>query len=119
MKLMLLIDGSEIIAKLFAGIFEKRGWKVATCGDRDCAIERLAGEERYDAILVGDRVPGTNGVQLVRLIRTLEHRRMAAVVLVTGKGEVTDSALAAGADEVLIKPVNPYALVWAVDKHVP
>lgn len=116
---MLLIDGSEIIAKLFAGIFEKRGWNVTSCGDRESAVGRLAGNQQYDAILVGDRVSGTNGVQLVRLIRTLEHRRTTAVVLVTAKEEVTESALAAGADEVLIKPVNPYALVWAVDKHVP
>jgi DNA-binding response OmpR family regulator len=116
---MLLIDGSEIITKLFAGIFEKRNWNVATCSDREGAIKRLTEDLHFDAILVGDRLLGTDGVQLVRLIRTLEHRRMTAVVVVTATGEVTDEALAAGADEVLVKPVNPYALVWAVDKHVP
>lgn len=115
---MLLIDGSEIIAKLFAGIFEKRGWEVVTCGVRECAVERLSAQTHYDAILVGDRVPGANGVQLVRMIRALDHCRTTAVVMVTGRGELTDEALAAGADEVLLKPVNPYALVWAVDKHV-
>ena len=118
MKSVLIIDGSETIAKLFAGIFEKRGWNVATCGDRDSAIERLAGNNPYDVILLSYRVPGTNGVQLVRLIRAFEHRRMTAVVMVTGSGEVTEAALAAGADEVLLKPINPNALVWAVDKHV-
>ncbi|HYV07886.1 MAG TPA: response regulator [Blastocatellia bacterium] len=118
MKSMLLIDGSEIISKLFAGVFEKRGWEVVTCDGRDCAVERLSDEVRYDAILVGDRVPGASGVQLVRLIRTLDHRRTTAVVVVTARVESADEALAAGADEALVKPVNPYALVWAVDKHV-
>jgi CheY-like chemotaxis protein len=118
MKSMLLIDGSEIIAKLFAEFFERRGWNVAACGDRECAVERLAGGEHYDAILVSNRVPGTTGVQLVRLIRSLEHRKMTAVVMVTGSGEVTREALAAGADEVLLKPINPHALGWVVDKHV-
>jgi hypothetical protein len=33
MKSMLIVDGSETIAKLFGEIFEKRGWNVATCGD--------------------------------------------------------------------------------------
>lgn len=115
---MLLIDGSEIMAKLFAEFFEKRGWNVSVCGNRACAVERLAGGELYDAILLGYRVPGTTGVQLVRLIRSLEHRQMTAVVMVTGSGEVKEEALAAGADEVLLKPVNPHALVWVVDKHV-
>lgn len=43
---------------------------------------------------------------------------MTAVVTVTGSGEVTEEALAAGADEVLIKLINPNALVCAVEKHV-
>ena len=118
MKSILIIDGSEIIAKLFAEVFEKRGWDVDTCGDRDCAMERLTAHNHYDAILLGYCVPGTTGVLLVRLIRTLEHHRMTAVVMVTAHDEVTEEALKAGADEVLLKPINPFALVWAVDKHV-
>jgi len=118
MKSMLVIDRSASIARLFAEIFERRGWRVATCGDRDSAIARVAGNKPYDAILLSYRVPGTTGVQLVRLIRSFEHRRMTAVVMVTGSGEVTDEALAAGADEVLLKPINPNALVWVVDKLV-
>ena len=96
MKSMLIVDGSETIAKLFAEIFEKRGWNVATCGDRDSALERLAGHKPYDVILLSYRVPGTNGVQLIRFIRSLDHRRMTAVVMVTGSDEVTEEALAAG-----------------------
>jgi CheY-like chemotaxis protein len=118
MKSMLVIDGSEIIAKLFAEFFEKRGWYVVACGDRDCAIKRLAGGDHYDAILLGNRVHGTTGVQLVRLIRSLEHRKMTAVVMLTDNGDVTEEALAAGADEVLLKPLNPHALAWVVDKHI-
>lgn len=118
MRSMLVIDRSEIIAKLFSGIFEKRGWDVDTCGDRDSAIERLAGSKPYDIVLLGYRVRGTNGVALVGLIRALEHRRMTAVVMVTNKVETTEQVLAAGADEVLLKPVNPNALIFAVGKHV-
>jgi CheY-like chemotaxis protein len=118
MKSMLVIDGSEIIAKLFAEFFEKRGWYVVACGDRECAVRRLTGGEHYDAILLGNRVPGTTGVQLVRLIRSLEHRKMTAVVMVTGSSDVTEEALEAGADEVLLKPLNPHALAWVVDKHL-
>ncbi|MEK6406868.1 MAG: response regulator [Acidobacteriota bacterium] len=117
MKSMLVIDRSETLANLFAEIFEKRGWNVDTCLDRDSAIARLAGNKPYAVILLSYRVPGTNGVELVGLIRSLEHRRMTAVVMVTGRDEVAEDALAAGADEVLLKPVNPSALIFAVGKH--
>jgi CheY-like chemotaxis protein len=119
MKSMLIIDGSRTLAKLFAEIFDKRGWNVTTCGDADCAMEKLGEIKSYDAILLSYRVPGTDGIQLVRFIRMLEHLRTTAVVMVTGVGEVNqEEALAAGFDHVLFKPVNPNALVWAVDKHV-
>jgi len=38
--------------------------------------------------------------------------------VVTGSGEISDEALAAGADEDLLKPINPNALIWVVDKLV-
>lgn len=118
MKSMLVIDGSESIANLFAGIFERRGWDVAICGDRDSAIERLARNKPYDVILLSYRVPGTTGIQLVRLIRSFEHRRMTGVVMLTASAEITEEALTAGADEVLLKPINPNTLVWVVEKLV-
>ena len=118
MKLMLIIDGSATTAKLFAEIFEKRGWNVITCSDRDCAMQQLAGSEAYNAVLLSYHVPGTDGVKLVRFIRMLDHRRTTAVVMVTENAEVAELARWAGVDEVLIKPVKANALVRAVDKHV-
>lgn len=116
---MLIIDGSPSMARAFAGLFENYGWNVVTCGDRTSAIERLAGEEPYDVILLGCRVSGTTGVQLASSIRSLEHRRIAAVIMIAGSDDITDDALAAGADEVLLKPINPNALRWVIDKLVP
>jgi DNA-binding response OmpR family regulator len=117
MKSMLIIDRSKSSTILFANLFERHGWNVAICGDRQGAIQRLTGDWPYDSILVG-RVGGTDEVQLVGLIRGVEHRKTAAVVVITERAEVREETLAAGADEALLKPVNPNALLWAVDKHV-
>ena len=117
MRSMLVIDHSETIAKAFGEIFKERGWDVDTCGDRDTATARLAGSKPYDTVLLSYRVSGTNGVELVGLIRALEHRRMTTVVMVTSKGEIIEQALAAGADEVVLRPGNPIALIGAVCRH--
>ncbi|HSB12213.1 MAG TPA: response regulator [Blastocatellia bacterium] len=118
MKSMLIIDSSEIIARLYTDVFERRSWNVAVCADQRAALNRLAGDDRYDAVVLGYHVPGTDGAGLVKFLRSLEHRRTTAVVMVTGDDHGKEAGLAAGADEVLIRPVNPYALIWAVDKHV-
>jgi CheY-like chemotaxis protein len=113
MKSILVID-SPTLAKLFAEVFDKLGWTVAICNDRECAMRRV---EPYDLILLSYHLPGTDGVQLTRFIRSFEHRMTTAVVMLTSS-EITDEAKAAGVDEVLIKPVNVSTLIWAVNKHV-
>ena len=117
MKSMLIIEGSTIVARLFSEMFERRGWEVVICNDRASACDRLGGGAPYDAILVSHSLPGTNGLQLIGLIRALEHLRTAAIVVITGTKEIKEDALAAGADAVLSKPVNPNALIWIVEKH--
>jgi DNA-binding response OmpR family regulator len=97
MKSMLIIDGSASLARLFAEIFQKRRWDVATCNDLESAMERLAGNNLYDVILLSHQVQGTAGVQLVSLIRSFKHRRMTPVIMMTGSDDITDEALAAGA----------------------
>src|SRR5205807_3024325 len=82
MKSILIIDRSEIITTVFSELFESRGWNVDVCSDRKCALERLTGDWPYDAIIAG-RVSDTSEVELVGLIRGFEHRRTAAVLVVT------------------------------------
>ena len=117
MKSMLIIEGSAIVARLFSEMFERRGWEVDICNDRASACDRLGRGAVYDAILVSHSLPGTNGLQLIGLIRALEHLRTTAVVMITRTKEIKEDALAAGADAVLSKPVNPNALIWIVEKH--
>jgi len=114
---MLIIDGSEIVSTLFSELFERRGWSVDACSDRQCALERLTGDWPYDAIIAG-RVSETSEVELVGMIRGFDHRRTAAVIVMIEPAAAGDEALSAGADEVLLKPINPSTLIWTMDKHV-
>ncbi len=82
-------------------------------------MDLLVGNETYDVVILGNRTSGIDSLQLLRFIRALEHRKTTAVVMVAGRADVMDEALAAGADEVLLKPINPTALMWAIDKHFP
>jgi len=117
MKSMLIIDRSEIITTVFSELFERPGWNVDVCSDRQCALERLTGDWPYDAIIAG-QLRETSEVELVGMIRGFDHRRTAAVVVVLERAATGNELLSTGADEVLFKPVNPRLLMWAVDRHV-
>jgi len=120
MKTILIAEGDDRVAQLFADLFVLEGWTVAPCNAGQRAVDALAGSTPYDAVLVNNRLQGMSGVELITRIRALVHRRNLPIVMVTGSGEVdvVAAALAAGADDVLYKPVDVAILVDTVRKCV-
>ena len=118
MKSILIADGNECVAEMFAYVFARHDWTVITYSDGKRAGEELSSRAHYDAVLVSYRFDGTDGVELIRLIRALDHRKDLPIVMVTGTVDldVVAAALAAGADDVLYKPTDVAVLVATVNK---
>ena len=120
MKSILIADGDKLVAQVLAEIFASYDWNVTWHSDGRRAWDALGGTAHYDAVLVSNRLPGTNGVELITRIRALDHRRDVPMVMVTGTIEsaIVAAALAAGADDVLYKPFDVATLVATVSKCV-
>jgi DNA-binding response OmpR family regulator len=120
MKTILIAEGDDRLAELFCDLFTLEGWTVAPYNAGQRAVDALAGSAPYDAVLVNNRLHGMSGVELITGIRALAHRRHVPIVMVTGSGDVdvVADALAAGADDVLYKPVDVVILVDTVNKCV-
>ena len=117
MKSILIADGNESVAELFAYVFASHGWNVTRYSDGKRAGEELCGRAQYDAVLVSHRFDGIDGVDLIKLIRALDHRKDVPIVMVTGTLGL-DVATTAGADDVLYKPIDLAILVATVSKCV-
>jgi CheY-like chemotaxis protein len=120
MKSILIADGSEYVADLFADVFTCHAWAVTRYTNSQRAREALRGRAPYEAVLVGYRFDGgMDGVELIHQVRALDHRKDIAVVMMTGTGDaVVAAALAAGADDVVSKPTDADHVVAAVSKCV-
>jgi len=118
MKSIFIAEGTRSVAKLFAAVFAHHNWKVTSFSDGIGADEALRGSEHYDVVLVSYEVPGMNGVELIKRVRALEHRKHTPVVMVTGTTGIEAEALRAGATAVLHKPIDIYSLVAAVSKCI-
>ena len=118
MKSILIADGNASVAEMFAYVFARHDWNVTRYNDAKRAGEELCGRTHYDAALVSYRFDGMDGVELIRLIRALDHRKDMPIVMVTGTVDldVVAAALAAGADDVLYKPLDVAVLVATVSK---
>ena len=120
MRSILIADGNESVAELFAYVFASHDWNVTRYSDGKRAGEALCGRTHYDAVLVSYRFDGMDGVELIKLIRALDHRKDVAIVMVTGTLGlgVATTALTAGADDVLYKPIDLAILAATVSKCV-
>jgi DNA-binding response OmpR family regulator len=120
LKSILIVDDNDSVAEMFAYLFAGHDWRVTWYSDAQRASEALGGRVRYDAVLVGYRFEGIDGVDLITRIRALDHREDVAIVMMTGTVDVTvaAAALAAGADGVLNKPADVAILVATVTSCV-
>jgi phosphoribosyl 1,2-cyclic phosphodiesterase/CheY-like chemotaxis protein len=107
-------DSREAIAKLFA----RRDWKVLEAADGDAGVE-LAIRSRPEVILCDLLMPKSNGFQVCRTIR--QQLQPTKIIVVSGRDYAIDrtTALEAGADEYLLKPITWEVLCEAIDRLLP
>ena len=58
LKSILIADGNESVAELFAYVFASHDWNVTRYSDGRRASEELCGSTHYDAVLVSYRFDG-------------------------------------------------------------
>ena len=79
------------------------GYRVDAVGRGDEAIDQLGWYE-YDVAVIDWRMPGAEGIEVVRWVR--RHERPTAILMLTARDTVVDrvAGLDAGADDYLVKP---------------
>jgi DNA-binding response OmpR family regulator len=101
---VLIVDDEEELVSALAERLELRGYQARGVTSGAAALEAL--ETRgWDVVVVDIRMPGIDGFELARRVRT-EHPD-CAVVLLTGRtsAEDAEAAESVGAFEYLVKPV--------------
>src|SRR5439155_13808309 len=90
-------------------------WKVLQANDGDAGLE-LALRNRPELILCDLLMPKSNGFQVCRTIR--QQLQPTKIIVVSGRDYAVDraSALEAGADEFLLKPMTWEVLRESIDR---
>ena len=82
-RTILIVDDDRSVADTFARILKLEGFQVATAVSAEAGLE-LAENMRPDAIILDMRMPITNGLQFLRLVRGRPHLVDVPVAIVTG-----------------------------------
>jgi CheY-like chemotaxis protein len=79
---------------------------VGQAADGAEALERLESGARYDVLIFDNKLPGLDGVELIRRTRALAHRQQTPIIMLSGNDEVEAQAKRAGANTFLRKPTD-------------
>jgi len=102
---ILVVDDEVKACGLLKRFLETKGYDVITANNGVDAIEKVK-NEKPDAMLLDIRMPGMEGIEVLKRIR--EFDKDVGVIMVTAvkEEETGKEALKAGADEYITKPID-------------
>lgn len=114
-KRVLVVDDEEDILDLVEYNLAKNGFDVICVGSGEEAINR-AHTSNPDMILLDLMLPGVNGLDVCRTLKSDPGIKDVPVVMLTAKSEETDmiTGLDIGADDYITKPFSPRVLIARV-----
>jgi len=108
---ILIVDDVATDGLLLSALMATQGHEVITV---ECPLAGLQSAVSQDPclIVVDYMMPGLNGIEFIRKLRTFDRQLYTPVIMVTGSdvSALRLPALNAGATECLVKPVDP--LEW-------
>ena len=105
MKRILIVDDEEHILELLEYNLQQEGYKPITADTGEKALELIEAEE-IDLVLLDWMLPGIDGIDVLKSIRSSSNNSKLPVILLTAKGDEISKVvgLEIGADDYLSKP---------------
>ena len=112
---VLVADDEEEIRNILSRILEKEGFEVITASDGEQAMQKIC-SDIPDAVLLDVRMPGLNGMEVLKKIKAIEEN--LPVVLVTAYADTHQAveAMKEGAYDYLAKPFDNNEVVWITSR---
>ena len=111
MRRILVVDDEEHILELLEYNLEQEGYQALKADTGEKALDILKKEE-VDLVILDWMLPGMNGIDVLKKIRSSENHSQLPVILLTAKGDEISKVLGLeiGADDYLTKPFGVHEL---------
>jgi CheY-like chemotaxis protein len=112
---VLHVEDNKQVANVIKDFLSSEGMQVDSCGNGMTALRILTGDARYDVVIVDNDLPGLSGLELVRRVHKITHRRKTPIIMLSGDNIETE-AWRAGVKEFLRKPEDIDRVASAVKR---
>ncbi|MBI5931825.1 MAG: response regulator [Chloroflexi bacterium] len=118
-KQILLVDDEPSLLEIFGAMLKRQGFTVWKATNALDALD-LMRNVKPDLFILDVMMPGMNGIELCRELRTWPDTYATPVMMLSALGDLPTqrASLDAGADVYLQKPVLPRELVNQVQRLV-
>jgi pilus assembly protein CpaE len=108
---ILIVDDEFDTLRLVGLMLERQGYSIVAAENGQQALQSLA-QEKPDLVLLDIMMPGMDGYEVAKRIRTDEEFGDIPIIMFTAKTQVEDkvTGLEAGVDVYLTKPTQPREL---------
>ncbi len=108
---ILVADDDTVTRTILVSTLSKFGWDVITASDGNAAwgiLQGLKGKDAPGLVLLDWMMPGLDGIELCRKLRTTPGFELTYIILLTSRTEKEDLAmgLTAGANDYITKPFD-------------
>ncbi|MEP6718886.1 MAG: GAF domain-containing protein [bacterium] len=112
---ILIVEDQPDTLEMLAATFRSRGFETIACESASEAID-CVDRQQFDILISDIAMPEMDGLQLIREVRSRPGLATVPAIALTGYASQTDakSAIAAGFDLHLSKPIDPGDLMAAV-----
>ena len=113
-KILVIEDESDILEVIQYNL-EREGHKVIACRNGEQGLSRIR-TDNPDLVILDLMLPGMDGVEVCRQVKSDPITRAIPVIMVTAKAEESDIVLGLGigADDYIAKPFSPKELIARV-----
>jgi two-component system phosphate regulon response regulator PhoB len=113
---VLVVEDDTDIQQLVSYNLIKAGFNVTCADSGEEALQRLS-QESFDAMVLDLMLPGKDGNEICRIVRTQKVTQSLPIIMLTAKSEEDDiiAGLKCGADDYITKPFSPRVLIARIE----
>lgn len=114
---VLVVEDNKINQTITKRIIEKNNGNCTIVEDGFQAIDIL-GKEIFDVVLMDINMPLMNGFETTRKIRLMGIQTPIIALTAFAKDEITEEAISAGMNDIMIKPFESINLFQVINHHI-
>ena len=114
---VLVVEDNKINQMVTRKILEKNNFMCDIADDGLIAL-RMVEKEEYDIILMDINMPVIDGFETTRRLRSMGVIMPIVALTAFDKEEITEAAISAGMNDIIIKPFDPVKLFQIISIHV-